>query len=232
MTKRRYSEAEVAAIFQRAAEADPPGSASRGLTLAELQDIGMEVGIPADAIALAAQSVEQGEPQTSRKYLGLPIGVSHSVQLGRRLTDEEWERVVVDLRETFDAKGTLTSHGSLRQWTNGNLQVLLEPTSDGTHRLRFRTVKGDARGVLTGGLAMMGTSGAMLTAVSLLGALGDTGRLFSLGFMGVMGAAMFGSSAVRLPSWAKERRRQMEEVGSRAVIIARSTARDSDTRDA
>src|SRR5690606_9954035 len=124
MTQRRYSEVEVAAIFQRAAEAPPPGagaaSAEHGLTLAELQEIGRDVGIPADAIALAAQTVDSAEPQTSRTFLGFPIGVSHSVPLARRLSDEEWERVVVDLRETFDARGNLTSHGSLRQWTNGN----------------------------------------------------------------------------------------------------------------
>jgi hypothetical protein len=43
------------------------------------------------------------------------------VHLARKLTDEEWERFVAHVRETFDARGTMTSEGSLRQWSNGNL---------------------------------------------------------------------------------------------------------------
>lgn len=226
MTQRRYSESEVAAIFQRASESPPPGasagaaSAAEGLTLAQLQDIGRDVGIPADAIALAAQSVDVAAPQTSRTFLGFPIGVSHAVPLSRRLTDEEWERVVVDLRETFDAKGHLTSHGSLRQWTNGNLQVMLEPAADGSHRIRLRTVKGNAPGMLSGGLAMMAGSGVMLTVATMLSALGDTGMVTAMTFLGVMGAGMFGLGALPLPDWARTRRRQMEEVARRAAGMA------------
>lgn len=228
---RRYNEAEVAAIFQWAAQASPqesaaaaspPESLTTGLTLAELKEIGREVGIPGEAITAAAQAVNRAEPVTSRRFLGLPLGVSHSVQLDRRLTDEEWEAAVVDLRETFEAQGKLSSHGSLRQWTNGNLQALLEPTSDGRHRIRLRTTKGDARGLLTAGLGMIAASATMLTAAGVLGALGDTGMVSAAGFLGFMGAWMFGWSAFTLPGWAKTRRRQMEEVGERTAALARA----------
>ena len=224
MTQRRYDEAEVAAIFQRAAEAAaPPGagaaSAAQGLTLAELQEIGRDVGIPADAIALAAQTVGQAGPLTSRRFLGLPLGVAHSANLGRRLSEEEWERLVVDLRETFDARGRVTSHGSLRQWTNGNLQALLEPTAAG-HRIRLRTTKGDAVGMLAGGLAMVGTSVALLATAAVQGALGDAGMVAATGFLGLTGAGMFATSALRLPRWARTRRRQLEEVAARAVLAS------------
>jgi hypothetical protein len=220
MTERRYTEAEVATIFERAAEAPQGGarqaSPAQGLTLAELQEIGREVGIPAESIALAARTVEQrgGGAATSRTFLGLPIGVAHTVHLGRTLSEEEWERVVVDLRETFDARGKATSQGSLRQWTNGNLQALLEPTATG-HRIRLRTTKGDAPGKLGGGLGMLGVSASMLVAAVLQGALGDTGMVSAMGFIGLMGAGMFTSSALRLPRWARTRRRQMEEVAAR-----------------
>ena len=141
MTQRRYNDEEVAAIFERAAEASPPGAgaASQGLTLAELQEIGRDVGIPDEAITMAAQTVGNAGPPASRTFLGFPLSAAHTVNLDRRLSDDEWERLVVDLRETFDARGRVTSHGTLRQWTNGNLQALLEPTATG-HRLRLRTV--------------------------------------------------------------------------------------------
>lgn len=222
MTQRRYNDEEVAAIFERAAEGTPPGAgaASQGLTLAELQEIGRDVGIPDEAIALAAQTVGQvghAEPSTSRTFLGFPLGAAHTVNLDRRLSEEEWERLVVDLRETFDARGRVMSHGTLRQWTNGNLQALLEPTVTG-HRLRLRTVKGDAISMLGGGIAMVAFSVISLAAAAAQGALGDTGMVAGMGVVGLTGVAMFARSAIRLPRWARTRRRQMEEVAARAAL--------------
>src|SRR4051812_7964811 len=142
---RRYDDKEIAAIFRAAADGPQPSSPDvprdEGLTLAELQTIGREVGIAPDAIARAAGSLDVRRESESRTLFGLPIGVARTVNLNRRLNDDEWERLVVQLREVFNARGTMRSEGSLRQWTNGNLQVLLEPTATG-HRLRFRTVHG------------------------------------------------------------------------------------------
>ena len=149
--------------------------------------------------------------------MGFPIGVAHTVHLGRRISDEEWERLVVDLRETFDARGHVTSDGSLRQWTNGNLQVLVEPTAEG-HRIRFRTTKGDAPGMLAGGMGMTGISTVLLTVASVQGALGDTGMVAAMVSLGLTGMGMFVASAVRLPRWARTRRRQIEEVAARAAL--------------
>jgi len=148
MTDRRYNDDEVAAIFLTAAEGPqtPPHPVPRnaGLTLTDLQEIGREVGIPPDAIAQAAQSLDLRGRAVSRSFLGLPIGVERTIELNRRLTDEEWQHLVVELREVFRARGSVTSYGSLRQWTNGNLQALLEPTATG-HSLRLGTLNGNAR---------------------------------------------------------------------------------------
>ncbi len=90
MTERRYSEEEVAAVFERATEAQqtarrqlPPGE---GLTLADLQEIGREVGIPPELVAQAARSMDQGRRPASRTFLGLPIGVGRTIDLDRRLS--------------------------------------------------------------------------------------------------------------------------------------------------
>lgn len=223
MTERRYTEEEVSAIFERAAEAQqavrralPPGE---GMTLADLRAIGREVGIPVELVDQAAASVDQRGRDATRTFLGLPMGVGRTVDLGRRLSDEEWERLVVDLRETFDARGVLKSDGSLRQWTNGNLQALLEPTATG-HRLRMRTVYGAARAMMTGGLAILGVSAtvAIVTAVTggLAAALAESASLM------VTGAALFAVGAARLPLWARTRRRQMEGVAARLALAVGS----------
>ena len=225
MTERRYSEDEVAAIFERAAEAQqrvrrqlPPGE---GMTLADLQEIGREVGIPAELVAQAARSIDQGGPPAPRSLFGLPIGVGLTVQLDRSLTDEEWERLVVDLRETFDARGRVRYDGPFRQWTNGNLQALLEPTPSG-HRVRLQTVKGDSRALMTGGLGLLGVAAATFIAVAVAGGLGDPGSLAGVGFLSLMGAGMFGIGALRLPGWARLRRHQMEGVAARLALAAKS----------
>jgi hypothetical protein len=229
MTERRYNEDEVAAIFERAAEAQqsvrrqlPPGE---GMTLADLQEIGREVGIPAELVAQAARSMDRGGQPASRSFIGLPIGVGLTVDLDRPLSDEEWERLVVDLRETFDARGSVRYDGPFRQWTNGNLQALLEPTPTG-HRVRLQTVKGDSRALMTGGVGMLGVAAATLAAVAVASGLGDTGALTGVGFLSLMGLGMFSIGALRLPRWAQLRRRQMEGVAARLALAAESQSPD------
>ena len=218
VTERRFNEAEVAAIFAQASEAQdlahaPHLPSGEGLTLTELREIGREVGISSEQIGKAAQLIARGGSPTLRRFLGFPIGVRQTVDLDRRLSDVEWERLVVDLRETFDARGTVRKDGSLRQWTNGNLQALLEPTESGD-RLRLRTTKGDARGMMVLGVGMFGAAAAGLVASVVQGAFAPGAMLYLELFAG-MGVGMFAVGAFRLPSWARERQRQMSEVAAR-----------------
>jgi hypothetical protein len=216
--ERRYSEEDAAAIFQRAAEAQqgrrPQLQASEGMTLAQLKEIGGEVGIPPELVADAARSIDNTGRPVSRTFLGLPIGVGRTVELDRKLSDSEWEQLVSDLRETFDARGAVRYDGPFRQWTNGNLQALLEPTATG-HRLRLRTLKGDARALMTAGIGLVGV--AAVTFVAAV-ANGLAGNAWSAAVsMSLMGLGLFGIGAIRLPAWARLRRQQMETVASRVT---------------
>lgn len=217
MNDRRYNEQEVAEIFGRAAEAQgdasralPPGE---GMTLAELQDIGQQVGMTAEAVADAARSLDRPELRFRRRLLGLTIGVGRSVALERRVSTDEWERLVVMVRETFDARGNVKSEGGLRQWTNGNLQVLVEPTEHGD-RLRMRTVNGSAQTAILVGLAVMAVP-ALVAAVALVAGLPDLGdRLRDLAPLGLMGAASLGVGLSRLRGWARTRLQQMDAIAA------------------
>src|SRR5205814_6170852 len=215
MAERRYNDKEIAAIFRAAAEAqqNPPHDVPRdeGLTLADLQAIGGEVGIPSEAVARAAQALDVRLDAKSRTFLGLPLGVARTVNLNRRLTDEEWERLVVQLREVFNARGRTRSEGSLRQWTNGNLQVLLEPTETG-HRLRFGTVHGAARGAIGMGFAMVGVAAVVATVTALNGTF--AAAIPGLSFLAAGGATFIASGALRLPRWARIRQKQIESLGA------------------
>ncbi len=133
---------------------------------------------------------------------------------------------MVDLRETFNARGKLRQEGSFRQWTNGNLQVLLEPTDSG-ERLRLKTVKSGARAsILMGGTAL--TLGAVALAQTLAGAGGLT-FFGASGLPALLVGAFFASRWFRLPRWAATRERQMEEVSGRLVDALRAADRADET---
>ena len=225
MTERRYTEEEISTIFHVAAERPltPPHHLARadGLTLADLQNIGREVGISPDAVAHAAQTLEVRQGAVSRTLLGLPIGVERRVSLRRRLTDEEWDQLVVQLRDVFKARGKTRTDGSLRQWTNNNLYVLLEPTPTGD-RLRLGSLHGGATASIRLGLVALGAT-AILAIVNLLGIqVADAGAIAGLLTGGLL---LLANGALRLPGWARLRGRQMEDVAAQLALPPGSTTR-------
>jgi hypothetical protein len=217
MSDRRFNDQEVAEIIERATRAQSAAlsqpSSVDGVTLAQLQDIGREVGIAPEAIASAARSLDLGDRQSVRRLFGLPIGVGLTANLGRQLSEQEWQRLVVDLRETFDARGRVHEEGVFRQWTNGNLQVLVEPTADG-NQVRMRTFKQDGPLYIGMGLGLVGLAVAAFAARYLAGA--DAAHLLQRFLpVAVIGAGLSAFGAIRLPGWARERRAQMENIVAR-----------------
>ena len=215
MSERRYTQDEVEAIFQRATEAQQKVPMLRqpdeGLSLGQLQEIGREVGISAEQIRAAANSLQRTGHTTKRTLLGLPIGVGRIVDLDRKLTEGEWERLVVELRDVFDAKGRIKMEGNFRQWSNGNLQVMLEPIGD-RHRLRMRTFRANARAYIAAGSALVVVAAMLLIANASKGQALDMTRFW---LTMLMGGGFFAVGAAMVPAWARERQRQMKEIAER-----------------
>jgi hypothetical protein len=220
MTTRRYDDDEVAEILALATRdasspAAGPSTPSDGLTLEELQAIAADVGIAPTRIADAARALERrATAPAPRMLLGAPRSVARIVPLDRALDDAEWERLVAELRATFGAVGDVTTHGTLRSWSNGNLQAHVEPDGDGW-RLRMQTFKGEA-----GTLASMGGGFALIGVLIFIMALldGSAARemLVSLVFMAV-GLGQLGYLRLSLPGWADERASQMELIADRVA---------------
>jgi len=219
--ERRYGEDEVAEIFEAAASRRAPAAANaltsgEGLTLAELQAIGSEVGMSAEGIAEAAAALELRRNAVRRTDLGMTVSVARAVDLPRAPTDREWAMLVAEMRGTFHARGRDRSDSGLREWSNGNLHALVEPTETG-YRLRLGTTKGDAVGMNRLGAGAMAMALVFLLFFFIIGALPES--LFLPIVFALTGVTALGYNAVRLPGWASEREEQMERIAARAVAL-------------
>ena len=213
--ERRYSDEEVEEIF-RSAASDPvgrPGLPARdGLTIAEIQAIGREVGMSPEQISAAAARLDRTSvPAPRTTALGLPIGVGRTVDLPRAATDREWGILVAELREIFAAHGRESTAGEMRSWRNGQLLVVIEPTETG-YRLRMRTRKSDAIPVMLIGLMML-----LFAVLTVVGA--EAGTMGEAIFLALGGVGAVSFNAIRLRSWASERSDQMEQIAARTVDL-------------
>jgi hypothetical protein len=218
--ERRYTDDEVAEIIQAAStpvvpREEPADPASpRGLTLAELQEIGREVGIAPQRIAQAAAALDHRQPPLPRRTdFGMPVSASHIVEIPRPLTDREWSLVLADLRETFRAWGNEDTKGETRMWWNNNLHAIVEPTRTG-YRLRLGTLKAD-------GFAMnrVGMTAIAMSIVVAFALGGDAAGLPGMLAIASMGAGAIAFNALRLPRWARLRERQMQEIAERTLAL-------------
>jgi len=217
MTDRLYSDDEVNEILRRATVPRPesPGQLVRedGMTLAQLEAIAREAGIEPERVAAAAREIDT-PTAAPRKVVGVPVSVARSVELPRRLTEAEWEHLVTRLRETFDTSGKLESHGTLRQWSNGNLKVMLEPGIHG-HRVRFTSLNQGMRfrllaGTITGG-AFLG--GSFLAAI-LPSNVATVGAAPMSAIGGIIGLFVAATAVQSLKVWRAERRTQFDAIAA------------------
>ncbi len=229
--ERHYDDDEIRDIFDRATRIDDengplarPSSEApsrHGMSLAELQQIGIEAGIDPSAVARAAAQLEVASavelPVVTQ--FGVPVSVGQTVDLPRRLTEMEWDELVVQVRDLFHARGTVTREGSLRSWSNGNLQILMEPTRGG-YRLRMRSLNRSMQGRLMGG-AFLGLGVSVMSAITMLAGSTDFRSLVAgVGLMAGIGGVMFGSGVIGSRRWIGRRAEQFRLIGARAVELA------------
>ena len=221
MSTRRYGDEEVREIFSLATTGSDRDRAvpaeSGGLSIDELRQIAREAGIDPGRVAAAAATLDaRGRAAPVRRALGLPVRLSRVVDLPREPTEREWEQLVTVFRTTFGTTGEMSTTGGLREWKNGNLHICVEPTEHG-HQLRLATLKDDAialnvLGVVTGAMAVL------MGAVVTLAGKPDKAMVVASMFGG-MALLAFGANVIRVPRWARERERQLEDLANRAVKL-------------
>ena len=240
MSEQRYSDEEVRKIFDLAASTEPAGpeeasapserSTDEGFTLAELQDIGREAGLEPDRIAKAAAAlrsrpgvgVSAAVSMPRQTAWGMPVAVGRIVELPRAPTDREWEMLVAELRNTFQARGRARSDGGLREWVNGNLVAAVDPSETG-YRLRMSTLKGNAMLLNVAGVGSLAMAlwTAMRGGSGPIGTDADASAVMMFALIGIVALVV---NYVRMPRWADTREQQMEHVAGRITDIMSSAA--------
>lgn len=214
MTERRYGEREVREIFARAAEAGAEASGgparAHGLTLRELQDLGLEAGLGPEHVARAAAALDAGtEVLPRRRWMGLPVAVGRIVPLPRELTDREWAFLVSELKLTFDAQGYARSGPDGREWSDGNLHAVIEDSPTGP-RLRLGVHRRESVDLaLSGAFPLVAAFG--LAGLAL--ATGSTWETLLIpATLGLTGAGIIAYHVAGLPRWANQHERRMAHI--------------------
>lgn len=231
MSERTYSEAETAAILQRAMArreadrrrvaplADAAGAAATGLTLAELQAAAAEVGLEGRYVQEAALEVDIGETAATSESLW-----SDRIEIERAVaappTEAAWARIEADLARRMDTLGGETRrYPGGWEWTHKDTEgdvVLRASLTERGGASHLRIVRASA-GPL-GAAAIAGGSGAVLAFV-VAAATGWPSVLLlvlgvalgaAAGFFG--GKALRGAKATNLQRLADEAERHLRDV--------------------
>ncbi len=118
MTERRYSEKDVAFIFERAASDQRslvPGD-SEGLTLNQLMSIGAEVGISPAAIEAAARALEGQAAGRPNAIIGTPVTPQYEVWVPHELGADDREDIVLAIRRRMGRHGIVEETRRGLEW--------------------------------------------------------------------------------------------------------------------
>lgn len=234
-TGRRYTDAEVHTIFERAAarqeEARHAEDASRaGLTLDELQRIGAEAGIDPAHIAAVASNLSARDTTASTAsstFLGMPTALHAERVLPTPVADEAWEHIVPELRRIFKKDGISGEVGRIREWTlppaqgrsDRPVRVTLSPEGDGTRAEISQGMRGATLG-LTIGSGIYVFVAALIGVLSIFGTPGEPPLGVALMFL-VFAATMFAAAQFGTRVHAKRQRERFERALDRIELITR-----------
>ena len=227
--ERIYRDDEVEEILDLAmsthAAAPRPSSPAEGLTLAQLQEVAVEVGVDPAQITSAAHALDLRQSASPRQTsLGMPVSVGSTIALPGPLTDSDWGSVVDEFRDALGSTGRITSHAGKREWTDGRLRAVLEETESG-HQIRLTMRKLDA--IVTNRLGIVGLLIAMVLLSLIATGTSPVGlELAMLGLLG-MGGGILTVNKLTLPKWAHDGEGQIEYVAGRVRELVAERASDS-----
>ena len=229
MTERRYNEDEVALILRKAVDAgadDRATATGKGMSLSELKEIGIEVGIDAAHIEDAARTLERRD---DRPITGSVLRLPTTVQLDRvvpvRLVPENLPQLLDAIRSEFARQGIVEEVLGGIEWRArsgmGGRYVSIRPEGD---QVRIR-VLGNYRDGMMG--MTLGAGPVVATGVGALAAsLGAAGALV------ILPIALAGGALATIAPWrylfAREERSAHRVLDALERLLLESAPADHD----
>ena len=205
-----------------------------GTSLPALREIASEVGIDPRFVESAAREVarRRDTPVTKTNRMGVPDEVRADRVIPHRIDDDEWIRIVEELRTTFGVAGTVSQYGRVREWhssasSHANASVAhlrLEEVDGGTAiTLHQKTVAQTQLPLVLG--ATFATIG--VTFAALLPVIGLTaGGLAFAGVNALSGAGIYAGGMGWASRWAGKRTELFERILDRIELLAGATEQE------
>lgn len=237
MSDEEFDDVEVQRILERAL--DQQKSAERralvkgtGTSLPELRTIASEVGIDPRFIDSAAREVvvRRGAPPAKERF-GVPDLLRADRVIPEEIDDEEWMRIVEEMRAAFGMTGVVSSYARVREWHSGTssakeasiIQLRVETTDAGTaitlsQNTRQQTLLPTVLGMTFGAVAV-----TFAALVPFIGA--STSAAAFIGVNALGGAGIFAGGMGWVGRWARSRGELFERLLDRIELIAGTAER-------
>jgi tRNA A-37 threonylcarbamoyl transferase component Bud32 len=228
--KPRFSETQVRAIVDRAAELEAVAPTQAGaLSLGGIQQLAADVGIPPEHVARAARELRpvRADPGPARpnRWLGAPYRIVQERVVDAEVSVDDYAALVNEIQMTVGTVGQASTLGRSLSWRTSlsaaatgvgrNVSLTLIPAGRQA-RIRIEETLTNSAGGLFGGLVGgVGGSGVALAIGLGLGALGSPVAAIAIG----LGAAG-GSFGIARLIYARIHRTRSEELSALADRLA------------
>jgi len=114
----KFNQNEVGKLIQRASELHESATVDSdpNLSLSEMESIADELGIPTRYLVEAAFEMKEEGSKNSFSLSGAPFKVEHTKFSAGEVSDEQWQEILLELREFSGKTGKSDELGSARRW--------------------------------------------------------------------------------------------------------------------
>jgi hypothetical protein len=220
---RRFTDREMRLIFERAGEADVGAQSDKGYSLAEIQEIALQVGLSPTDVARAASTISS--PEASYPVLGGPIRFHASRILESTLTDDGVASVALRIREATGLHGELRDVPGGAEWRVRSAMglIVVDFTARGTGtRVDLTVARDDQAAVTAIGVGFAGLVAGVATAIAAANGL-HVGALAGVG-IGAVTAIGGAWAGIRLV-WSRASRRWARKTDALMETIAEASER-------
>ncbi|GAB5520925.1 MAG: hypothetical protein RhofKO_31760 [Rhodothermales bacterium] len=127
----RFSKKEIGSIVGRATELheEARGETEETLSLDEIEEIGDELGVPAEYLREAAGEMARTQSVSGEfSFWGGPFIVDQVFVVDETISDDQWEEIVLELRRATGGFGEFTGVGQTREWSRSSLDGVMTKT--------------------------------------------------------------------------------------------------------